>query len=145
RSLSDLPHDRSAVYDTGRPQTIPVFSNEYTPVTIGLILDDSRSMAPKLGEVVAGALAFARLSNPQDEIFAIAFNDTVQDTMPDVVAASDLTRIEAALTRLVPDGRTALYDALVAGLDRLTQATRPRKVLIVISDGGDNASTTKLD
>src|SRR5205807_2403497 len=41
--------------------------------------------------------------------------------------------------------RTALYDALVAGLDRLNQATRPRKVLIVISDGGDNASTTKLD
>jgi len=145
RLVADLPRERFAVYDNGRPQTISVFSNEDTPVTIGLVLDDSRSMAPKLGEVVAGALAFARSSNPQDEIFAIAFNDTVQDTMADVVAASDLARIEAALTRLVPDGRTALYDALVAGLDRLNQATRPRKVLIVISDGGDNASTTKLD
>ena len=146
RLVSDLQRERFAVYDNGRPQPISLFSNEDTPVTIGLILDDSRSMASKLGEVVAGALAFARSSNPQDEIFAMAFNDTVQDTMPNrVVAASDLGGIEAALTRLVPDGRTALYDALVAGLDRLNVATRPRKVLVVMSDGGDNASQAKLD
>src|SRR5439155_12170541 len=58
---------------------------------------------------------------------------------------SDLAGIESALSSLRPEGRTSLYDALIAGLDRLRDASRPRKVLIVVSDGGDNASTATLE
>src|SRR5437660_8673301 len=67
--VADLPRDRFGVYDNGRRQPITLFSNEDTRVTVGLILDDSRSMGPKLGEVIAAALAFARSSNPDDELF----------------------------------------------------------------------------
>src|SRR5438093_2855966 len=80
--VADLPRDRFVVYDNGRRQPIALFSNEDTPVSVGLVLDDSRSMAPKLGEVIAAALAFARWSNPEDELFAISFNDRIHDARP---------------------------------------------------------------
>lgn len=146
RLVPDLPRDRFVVYDNGRREPISFFSNEDTPVTVGLIVDDSRSMAPKLGEVIAAAAAFARSSNPQDELFAIAFNDDVRDAAPGrPLAASDVGGLESALASLTPQGKTALYDAVVAGLDRLNEASRPRRILIVISDGGDNASAAKLE
>jgi VWFA-related protein len=145
RLVANLPRDRFIVYDNGRRQPIELFSNEDTPVTVGLIVDDSGSMAPKLGEVIAAALAFARSSNQQDEIFAIAFNDRVQDTLAGrLLTVGDIGGINSVLRSLVPQGRTALYDALVTALDRISDATRPRKVLIVISDGGDNASVATL-
>jgi Ca-activated chloride channel family protein len=143
--ISDLAAERFVVYDNGRSQSISLFTNEDTPVTIGLVLDASRSMGPKLGEVVAAALTFARSSNPEDELFAIAFNDGVHDTLRGrFMSVADQAGIQSALSALQPEGRTALYDAIIAGLDRLSQATRPRKVLIIVSDGGDNASQASL-
>jgi len=145
RLISDLPVERFAVYDNGRRQSIALFSNEDTPVTVGLILDASRSMTPKLGEVIAAALNFARASNPQDELFAIAFSDTAEDLLKGrELSAADLTGIEAALSAVRPQGMTAMYDAVVAGLERIAEAGRPRKILIVVSDGGDNASRATL-
>jgi VWFA-related protein len=145
RFVADLPRERFVVLDNGRPQTIALFTNEDTPVTVGLVIDDSRSMSPKLAEVIAAAAAFARSSNPQDELFAMAFNDTVQEQIGGrTLPVGDPEGLEKALRALVPQGRTALYDALVAALERSTQATRPRRVLILISDGGDNASAATL-
>jgi VWFA-related protein len=145
RLVSDLPRDRFAVYDNGRRQDVALFSNEDTPVTVGLVLDNSGSMRGKLGEVVAAALAFARASNPEDELFTLEFSDDVKDALPGHrLFANDLTGLRTALTALVPGGRTALYDALIAGLDRLAEGTRPRRVLVLISDGGDNASAATL-
>jgi VWFA-related protein len=145
RFVADLAQDRFVVLDNGRPQEIALFTNEDTPVTVGLVIDESRSMSPKLGEVIAAATAFARSSNPQDELFAMAFNDTVQKQIGgNALSAADPGALEQALLALVPQGRTALYDALVAALERSSRATRPRRVLVVISDGGDNASTATL-
>ena len=147
RYVSDLPSDKFSVFDNGRRVPVELFTNEDTPVTVGLVIDASGSMRPKIGEVVAAALRFARLSNPQDELFAVRFNDDVQDLMPvpPFLLASDLAGLEAAVKAIHPDGRTALYDGLMDGLDHLTQGTRARKVLVVISDGGDNASEAKLE
>ena len=147
RYVSDLPGDKFSVFDNGRRVPVELFTNEDTPVTVGLVIDASGSMRPKIGEVVAAALRFARLSNPQDELFAVRFNDDVQDLMPvpPFLLASDLAGLEAAVNSIHPDGRTALYDGLMDGLDHLTQGTRARKVLVVISDGGDNASEAKLE
>jgi VWFA-related protein len=144
RFVANLSSDRFAVYDNGRRQDVALFTNEDTPVTIGLVIDESRSMSPKLGEVIAAALAFARSSNPHDELFAVAFNDSVQDAVGGMLTAADTAALEKALSSLVPAGRTSLYDAVAVGLDRLARATRPRKVLVVISDGGDNASRASL-
>src|SRR5438874_4401517 len=83
RYVADLGRDRFVVYDNGRRVPVELFSNEDTPVTIGLIVDASGSMRPKLGEVLAASLAFATSSNPQDELFALRFNDDVREAVPD--------------------------------------------------------------
>jgi len=145
--VSDLPRDRFAVYDNGRRMSIEFFTNEDNPITIGLIIDASSSMRTKIGEVAAAALAFARASNPDDELFALRFNDDVRNVIgrDGFVRADDYDALSGALLSIRPEGRTALYDALVAGLDRLDKVGRARKALVLISDGGDNASSAKLD
>ena len=147
RYVSDLPSAQFTVFDNGRTVPIELFSNEDTPVTVGLIIDASGSMRPKIHEVVTAAMRFAKLSNPQDELFAIRFNDDVQDVMPipPFLLAGDLEDLQRAVSSIRPDGRTALYDGVMDGLDHLVNANRARKVLIVISDGGDNASNARLD
>ena len=147
RYVSDLSSEHFAVFDNNRRVPIQLFSNEDTPLTVGLIIDASGSMRTKLGEVVAASLAFAKLSNPEDEIFAIRFNDDVKPLVQDrpFLMAGDLTALSAGIASLRPEGRTALYDALVAGLTHLGRGSRARKVLVVISDGGDNASQATLD
>jgi VWFA-related protein len=126
---------------------IAIFTNEDTPLTIGLIIDASGSMRLKMGEVVTAALAFARSSNPEDELFVIRFNDDVQHVIKDrnFLLADDVTSLSNALRLMRPDGRTALYDALVEGIDHLAHGSRTRKVLVVVSDGGDNASEATLE
>jgi Ca-activated chloride channel family protein len=145
--ISDLTTDQFAVFDNGRRVQIEFFTNEDTPVTVGLVVDASGSMRPKMGEVVAATLAFAKSSNPNDELFAMRFNDDVQRAVNDApfLLASDLSRLESAMTSVRPDGRTALYDGITMALDHLTRGSRSRKALVVISDGGDNASTATLD
>jgi len=147
RYVSDLPAERFIIYDNGRRVPIELFSNEDTPVTVGIIVDASGSMRPKIAEVVAASTQFARLSNPEDELFAIRFNDSVKDLIPNrpFLLASDVLALEAAVRSIRPDGRTALYEGIMDGLDHLTKGTRTRKVLVVISDGGDNASVATLE
>jgi Ca-activated chloride channel family protein len=147
RYVSDLASDRFAVFDNGRRIPIELFTNEDTPVTVGLVVDASGSMRPKIGEVVAASMAFARASNPDDELFAVRFNDDVADAVTDrrFLLAGDIGMLEAAMSAVRPDGRTALYDGIIAALDHLEQGSHARKVLIVMSDGGDNASDATLD
>jgi Ca-activated chloride channel homolog len=145
--VSDLTTDQFAVFDNDRRVPIQFFTNEDTPVTIGLVVDASGSMRGKMGEVVAATLAFAKSSNPNDELFAVRFNDDVQDAVVGApfLMAGDHARLESAITAVHPDGRTALYDGIMNAIDHLGRGTRGRKALIVISDGGDNASTARLD
>jgi Ca-activated chloride channel homolog len=144
--ISDLARERFVVFDNGRKMPIELFTNEDAPATIGLIIDASSSMRTKLGEVLASSLAFARTSNPHDELFALRFNDDVRDAVADrtFLMADDLTALEKAIGSLRAEGRTSLYDALIAGLDHLSSGSRARKALVVISDGGDNASQSTL-
>jgi len=145
--VGDLEQSRFTVFDNGRRQQIRLFSNDDTPVSVGLIIDNSGSMRAKMGEVVAATVAFARESHPEDELFALAFNDDVQEAVKGrrFLLASDLTSLEESVSSLKPDGQTSLYDAIMKGLDRLDEGSRARKVLIVMSDGGDNASRATLD
>jgi VWFA-related protein len=136
-----LSKDDFRVDENGARQNITVFANNDVPVTVGILVDESRSMAPKRAEVLTAATTFIEKSNPKDEIFVLNFNDTVKRGLPRHMLFSDnIKQLRAALSRGIPEGRTALNDAVVEGLQQLSQGRRDKKTLIVISDGGDNAS-----
>lgn len=143
--VSGLDKENFRVFEDGVPQQIESFTHEDIPVTVGLVVDNSGSMGPKRPEVIAAALAFARSSNPQDQMFVVNFNERVSFGLPDDKLFTDQADdLRVAMSRIAADGRTALYDAVAAALEHLKKGDRDKKVLIVISDGGDNASTHKL-
>jgi Ca-activated chloride channel homolog len=143
--VSGLSKDDFQVYEDGVLQPIKHFSHEDIPVTVGLVIDNSGSMMPKRGDVVAAALVFARSSNPEDQMFVVNFNEKVSFGLPDNTPFTDqVAQLEVALSRVRANGETALYDAVAVALDHLKRGNRDKKVLIVISDGGDNASKHKL-
>lgn len=144
--VTGLRQDAFGVIEDGRAQTIRFFTDSDTPVTVGLLIDGSGSMYSNRRLVIAAATAFAEQSNPQDEIFALAFNEDVYPSLPPSAPfTSDSAVLRAALERsITARGRTALYDAISTGVEYLTRGSRERKVLVVVSDGGDNASRSKL-
>lgn len=145
--LSGLSREQFGILEDGRPQTIRVFTSEDAPVTVGLLIDNSSSMWSTRERVIAAATSFAEASHPDDEMFALAFNERVRAALPPSAPfTSDSATLRAALTRAInARGRTALFDAVEAGLAYLAQGQFERKVLVVLSDGGDNASETTFD
>ena len=132
------------VFENGQLQKLTVFDERDTPVSVGLIVDHSRSMGPKLADVVAAVNSFVHLSNSQDEVFVVDFNDDVSVELMGGKAFSNNPRdLEEALTAVSARGRTALYDAVSEGLLHLQYGHLDKKALIIISDGGDNASHLK--
>jgi len=143
--VSGLDKDNFQVYEDGVLQPIKYFSHEDIAVTVGLVIDNSGSMGPKRADVIAAALAFARSSNPKDQMFVVNFNEKVSFGLPDNTPFTDqVAQLEVALSSIRARGETALYDAVAVALEHLNKGKRDKKVLIVMSDGGDNASKHKL-
>ena len=143
--VSGLTQDNFRVYENGKLQQITQFANADIPVTVGILVDESGSMRPKRAEVIAAAVEFIKASNPQDEVFVINFNEKARHGLPDTVLFSDnIDQLRAALWQGVPEGRTALYDAIEMALHQTDMGRRDKKTLLVISDGGDNVSVHKL-
>lgn len=139
--VSGLVKDNFQVYEDHVLQSIKHFSHEDIPVTVGLVIDNSGSMGSKRADVIEAALSFARSSNPQDQIFVINFNEHVTYGLPvDIPFTDQRDSLQRALSSIHAIGETALYDAIASSLDHLKQGKCDKKVLIVISDGGDNAS-----
>jgi Ca-activated chloride channel homolog len=144
--VSGLEKRDFQVFENGDPQAIHVFQHEDVPVAVGLIVDNSGSMSRKRKDVTAAALAFVKSSNRRDEMFVVNFNERVSFGLPDTrLFSASPAELEAALNGVPARGMTAVYDAIDAGLDHLKKATLDKKVLIVISDGGDNASRHTLE
>jgi len=140
-----LPERDFRVVEDGHPQVIRVFHSEDIPVAVGLVVDNSGSMTKKRSDVTAAALAFARSSNPGDELFIVNFNEQVSLGLPDTkLFSASPVELEGALLKPVPAGRTALYDAVSDALAHLQRSRREKRALVVISDGGDNASKHTL-
>lgn len=129
------------VFEAGRPQQITLFEPEDVPATVGLVVDNSGSMASKRAEVVSASLAFAKSSNPDDQMFVVNFSQWVSLGLPNSVPfTSDLRQLQGALSEQQFVGNTALYDGITTALKHLKAGSRQRKALIVVTDGGDNAS-----
>jgi Ca-activated chloride channel family protein len=142
--VAGLTADRFTVQEDDRRQDIQFFASQDAPVTIGLIVDSSGSMRTLREPVLAAVDAFVATSNPQDQLFALAYNEGVRAALPaDAPFTSDPVTMRAALAVAISArGRTALYDAVSAALRDANTGAYPRKALVVVSDGGDNASTT---
>jgi len=142
--VAGLKKEDFEVTENGLRQPITVFANNDIPVTAGILVDESLSMAPKRAEVLAAAETLIAKSNPSDEIFVLNFNERVTRGLPDgVLFSDDIGQLRSALRRGMPEGRTALNDAIIVGLQQLNLGRRDKKTLILISDGGDNASHAK--
>ena len=142
--VSHLKMEDFRVFEDGQLQKLTVFEEGDTPVTVGLIVDHSRSMGAKLPDVVAAVTSFAHSSNSQDEMFVVDFNDDVLiELMRGKAFSSDAKELAEALRAVSARGRTALYDAVSEGLHHLQYGHLEKKALLIISDGGDNASHLK--
>lgn len=145
--VTDLPVDAFTVFEDEQPNPISVFTAVDSPVTVGLIVDASGSMRERRNHVLAAVTAFAAASHPQDELFALTFSETVRSVLPaSTPFTTDPSMLQGALDRSIhANGRSALYDAIHQGLAHVGAGRHPRRVLVLIADGGDNASRTTFE
>jgi Ca-activated chloride channel family protein len=140
-----LSEQNFRVYEDGRLQKIAMFQQGDAPITVGLIVDHSRSMGSQLPEVADAVSSFARSGNARDEMFVVDFNDDVSvELLNGKAFTDDPKELAKAISSVRARGRTALYDAVAEGLLHLQLGHYERKALIIISDGGDNASLQKF-
>src|SRR4051794_12888769 len=137
--LTDLPRSAFKVFENSIEQPIKTFRREDVPVSLGLIIDNSGSMRNKRKRVEAAALSAVKASNPRDEVTVINFND---EPFQDVEFTNDVKKMEEGLTKIDSRGGTAMRDAVSAAIDYVKQKGRhEKKVLFIITDGNDTAST----
>jgi Ca-activated chloride channel family protein len=145
-NVRGLTAQQFKIYEEGREQIIKQFAGEDRPVTVGLIVDASGSMRTKQAEVATAALSFVRASNPEDQVFVVTFNDRAYSGLPpDVPFSGDPIKLRDALLGRASEGKTALYDALALAAEHLAKGKWENKALLLISDGGDNSSSTTFN
>lgn len=143
RMVTDLDRNAFSVFEDGKPQSIISFRHEDIPVAMGIVIDNSGSMREKRAKVNQAVLNLVRASNPRDEVFIVNFND---EYYLDQDFTNDLLKLKEALDKIDARGGTALYDAVVASADHLKRNARlDKKVLFVVTDGEDNASSVNLE
>jgi Ca-activated chloride channel family protein len=143
RLVQNLTQDNFQVFEDTVKQTIISFQHADVPVSIGLVIDNSGSMSRKRPAVNKSALDLIAASNPQDEAFVVNFSD---EAFIDQDFTSSVNKLRDGLSHVESRGGTALYDAVVASADKLAaDAHRAKQVLIIITDGEDNASTLNLE
>src|SRR5215467_1961744 len=135
RIVTGLDKDNFAVMEGNEIQQIRHFSSEDAPLSLGVIFDMSGSMSDKIEKAREAVIEFFKTANPLDEFFMITFNDRPQ-------LRNDFTKsveeIQGKLVYTVPQGSTALLDAIYMGITKMKDARNTKKALLIISDGGDN-------
>jgi Ca-activated chloride channel homolog len=141
--VTDLPQKSFKVFENGVEQPIKLFRREDVPISLGIIIDNSGSMREKRQKVESASLDLVRASNPMDEVFIVNFND---DPFLDVPLTSDIKKMEEGIARIDSRGGTAMREAIDSSMTYLKkEGHRQKKVLLVITDGNDNASTISLE
>jgi VWFA-related protein len=143
RLVTSLDRTDFSVFEDGHPQRITSFRHEDIPVAMGIVIDNSGSMRDKRPAVNQAAIDLVKSSNPKDEVFVVNFND---EYWLDQDFTGDVDKLQQALEKIEARGGTALYDAIVASAEHLKKNARlEKKVLLVVTDGEDNASRESLE
>ena len=143
RLVTNLDRDAFKIFDDGQPQRIHSFRRDDIPVALAIVIDNSGSMRDKRAAVNEAALNLVRASNPQDQVCVINFNN---EYYLDQDYTGNIELLNEALERIESRGGTALYDALVATSDHLIKTAKlQKKVILVVTDGEDTASTKTLE
>lgn len=143
QSVTDLRREDFRVWEDGVLQTARSFQHQDLPVSMGILVDNSGSMLDKRVAVNAAALNLLKASNPQDVAFIVNFSERA---FLDQGFTSDLAALSRGLSHFDSKGTTALYDAVAASADELSNhAKHPKQVLLIITDGADNASRLDLE
>ena len=137
RLVTGLERENFKVFEGNQEQQIRHFSNEDAPISLGVIFDVSGSMKSKIEKAREAVVEFFKTANPQDEFFLVTFSDRPQLLADFTQSIED---IQAKVVFTVPQGRTALLDAIYLGVDKMRDARHAKKALLIISDGGDNRS-----
>src|SRR5437868_7519325 len=140
--ITNLDRDAFTVFEDGQPQRITSFRREDIPVALGILIDNSGSMRDKRAQVNQAALNLVRASNPQDEVFVVNFND---ESYLDAPLTNNMVKLKEALDHIDSRGGTAMYDAVIASVPELKRSKLDKKVLLVVTDGEDNASRMSLE
>jgi Ca-activated chloride channel family protein len=139
-----LKAENFRVFEDKVEQKLATFKREDVPVSMGLVIDNSGSMREKRPRVNEAALTLVEASNPQDEAFVVNFNDDFYLDL-DKDFSSSIPELKEALERIDSRGSTALRDAIIGSLDHLKKASKDKRVLLVVTDGEDNASHNSLE
>jgi Ca-activated chloride channel family protein len=137
RLVTGLEPENFRIFEDKVEQEVVNFSSEDVPISIGVILDHSGSMANKLGKAKEAALQFFRTANPEDEFFLVSFNERAELLSPFTNNVEDL---QGRMLSTSAKGSTALLDAIYLGLSQMKGARNGKRALLIISDGGDNHS-----
>lgn len=137
RYITGLGKEHFQIWEDKVEQTIAHFSSEDVPISVGVVFDISGSMKDKISTARDAAATFLKAGNPDDEYFLVEFNDRAQ------VAenfTADAAKLQTHLIFTPAKGQTALLDAVYLALNKLKEASNPRKALLLITDGEDNHS-----
>jgi VWFA-related protein len=139
--IGGLQQGNFAIYEDRTLQPIAVFKHEDIPVSLGLVIDNSRSIEPRKARLDAAALSFVQQSNSTDETFIVHFDFDARLAQPFTSSVSDLERSLAAVK---PFGQTAIYDAIDLALNEMEKAKYSKKAILLVTDGIDNSSKTSF-
>jgi Ca-activated chloride channel family protein len=137
RHVRGLSREDFQITEDRVEQDVSLFRHDDKPVSLGVIIDNSRSMERKKERVDTAALSFIQHSNPLDETFLIHFDDEVRMALD---FTGDLAPIETTLASISPYGQTALFDAILTGIEAMEEGKYEQKAILLVSDGADNAS-----
>ena len=142
RPVGNLIKDNFRIFEDKSEQRITVFKHEDTPLSLGLVIDNSRSMEPRKERMDAAALSFVRKGNPEDETFIVHFDSTAR---MDRDFTNSIPELEETLASVKPFGQTAIYDAVMLALEHMPAAKNQKRVILLFTDGVDNSSKHTLD
>ncbi|HEV2666235.1 MAG TPA: VWA domain-containing protein [Blastocatellia bacterium] len=136
RLVTGLDRHHFEVYEDKVKQEISFFSDDDSPVNLGIVFDVSGSMKGKLDRARDALKAFIQTSHSDDDFFLVGFNQRANL----LAEFTDGDALANKLTLVDPKGQTALYDAAYLGIEKVKQGRHNRHALLLISDGQDNSS-----